>query len=184
MRPRGWLLGAALLPTAVGCAAPRAPEASVAPASARTDADDVRIDLGPGGMAATIAAPREAEAHATPDGVELRGGPHFHLFVRRGSIDPLEEKAEIVREHDDEFRRFLRDHGHEVVYETSTLQGARFHFFFGSTRAEIPYHCRTPDEGVSSLLAVEQMLEACRHVHFRREIDPSAPATTPPEDSP
>jgi hypothetical protein len=126
-------------------------------------------------MAASIAAPHDAQARVTTDGVELQGGEGFHLIMRRGSLDPLAEKASIVQRYGVGFRRFVRDRGTEVVYETSFAGNERFHFFLTSeSEAPIGYHCRTPDDGIDSLAAIETMVEACRDVRFRADIEPEA----------
>jgi hypothetical protein len=126
-------------------------------------------------MAASIVAPHDAKAHVTSNGVELEGGDGFHLIVRRGSLDPLAEKARIVHRYGAGFRRFVRDKGTEVVYETSFAGENRFHFFL-TTKAEAPigYHCRTPDDGIASFDAIETMVEACRNVRFRADIEPES----------
>ena len=184
MRNRPWLLGlvgigglasAGCSHAAEGQAA--SPTEAAPPAPARAiEAEDIQVDLGPHGMAGSISAPHDARAHVTNDGVELEGGDGFHLIVRRGSLDPLAEKADIVKRYGVGFRRFVRDLGTEVVYETSFAGGNRFHFFL-TTEAEAPiaYHCRTPDDGIASIDAIETMVEACRDVRFRADIEPASP---------
>jgi hypothetical protein len=138
------------------------------------EADDISIDLSPLGMAASITAPRDAKARASDDGVELQGGDGFHLIVHRGALDPLEEKADIVKRFGVSFRRFVSDRGNEVIYETSFAGENRFHFFFTSKAdAPIAYHCRTPNDGIAVFDEVETMIEACRDINFRAEIDTS-----------
>lgn len=184
-RPRWSLPVVGVLLALPGCTPPpgsstAAPAAS--PTQDRTEAEDVRIDLGPAGMAATIVAPRDAHAHATPDGVELRGGDGFHLLVERGPLDPLVEKARIVREYQDGFRRFVADRGREVVYEVSSAGEIQFHFFLTHNDAPIAYHCRTPDRGVPSLDLIERMIGACRQVRHRAEIEPTSSEHSPMTD--
>lgn len=183
MQTRPWLLGLALGSASAGCShgadGPAAPptQATAPPAPAETiEAEDIRVDLSPHGMAASISAPHDARAHVTNDGVELEGGEGFHLLVRRGSLDPLAEKADIVKRYGVGFRRFVRDQGTEVVYETSFAGEHRFHFFL-TTDAEAPiaYHCRTPDDGIVSFDAIETMVEACHDVRFRADIEPASP---------
>src|SRR5262245_36910652 len=97
------------------------------------EADDIRIDLAPHGIAASSEAPDDAKVHAADQGVALEGGDgSFHLIVSRGSLDPLEEKASIVHRYGVGFRRFISDRGNEVVYETSFAGENRFHFFLTS----------------------------------------------------
>lgn len=183
MRLRPWLLGlvgslasaACTQHAAEGQAAAPGPSTQ-APAAAPADtieAEDISIDLAPHGMAASITAPHDATARATNDGVELEGGGDFHLIVRRGALDPLKEKADIVHQYGVGFRRFISDRGTEVVYETSFAGENRFHFFLTSgVDAPIDYHCRTPRDGVAAYEAIETMIEACRDVRFRADIDP------------
>jgi len=189
MSLRPWLLALVGSLAAAACtqhaaegqaAAP--PPSPVAPADMPPDtppdtieAEDIRIDLAPHGMAASIAAPDGAQVHATNDGVELKGGDDFDLLVSRGSLDPLAEKARIVHKYGVGFRRFIRDRGTEVVYETSFAGENRFHFFLTSdVDAPIAHHCRTPEAGVASFEAIETMIEACRDVRFRADIDPES----------
>jgi hypothetical protein len=180
---RSWLLGLAGSLAAVACTqhAAEGQAAAPGPSSAtpadtppdEIEAEDIRIDLAPHGMAASIAAPHGAQARATNDGVELKGDDDFHLIVRRGSLDPLAEKASIVHAYGVGFRRFIRDRGTEVVYETSFAGENRFHFFLTSdVDAPIDYHCRTPQDGVASHYAIETMIAACREVRFLADIDP------------
>ena len=164
------LLAIAIGLTATGCHRDAGSPATIDPEVAPEP--EVRIDLAPQGMSAWIAAPEGAEASVGPRGVELRGGGgDFHLLLRRGSLDPLAEKTHIVKEYGSEFRRFVRDLGHEVVYETMVMGEVRHHFFFTAEDARIEYHCRTPEEGVPTLEAVEHMIEACQEVRFKEEID-------------
>jgi hypothetical protein len=175
---RRWLLGPVGLASA-GCthaagsqAATPTQAASPGAGPEKIDAEDIRIDLAPHGMAASIVAPHDAGVHVTSNGVELQGGDGFHLIVRRGSLDPLAEKASIVHEYGVGFRRFVRDDGTEVVYETSFAGENRFHFFLTSDAdAPIAYHCRTPDDGIASFDAIETMIAACREVRFRADIE-------------
>lgn len=111
--------------------------------------------------------------------MELQGGDGFHLVVGRGSLDPLAQKEWIVREYGDGFRRFVRDEGTEVVYEVATIKDPVFHFFLSNDDAPIPYHCRTAKEGVATLDLVERMIEACRKVRHRSDIEPGLAADSP-----
>ena len=179
MHVRPWLLAlvgslalAGCTHAAEGQAATPGPEPTATPADA-IEAEDISIDLAPQGMAASIVAPHDAKARASNDGVELEGGGGFHLIVQRGPLDPLKEKADIVHRYGVGFRRFISDRGNEVVYETSFAGENRFHFFLTSKAdAPIAYHCRTPNDGIESFEAIETMLEACRDIRFRSEIDP------------
>lgn len=179
MQLRPWLLGLVGGLATAGCshaagspASTPTPEAPPAPAET-IEAEDISLDLSPHGMAASISAPDNAKAHVTTDGVELEGGDDFHLIVGRGPLDPLVEKADVVKRYGVGFRRFVRDSGKEVVYETSVAGENRFHFFLTSDeKAPIPYHCRTPKDGNASMHAIETMVEACRDIRFREDIEP------------
>lgn len=185
VRPRllalvGSLALAACTHAGEGQAAAPSPAAAPDP----IEADDIRIDLAPHGMAASIVAPHDARARAANDGVELEGGEGFHMIVRRGSLDPLAEKADIVHRYGVGFRRFVSDTGNEVVYETSFAGENRFHFFLTSEAdAPIPHHCRTPDDGIPSFDAIAVMIEACREIRFRAEIEPQSISKLEREES-
>ncbi len=166
--------GQAATPTAAAPAAAGAPPGAAPEKPDTIEPEDIRVDLSPHGMAASISAPHDAKAHVTNDGVELEGGEGFHLIVRRGALDPLAEKKDIVQRFGVGFRRFVRDEGTEVVYETSFAGENRFHFFLTTeASAPIAYHCRTPDDGIASIDAIETMVAACRDVQFREDIEPA-----------
>lgn len=179
MLARPWLLAVVGSLALAGCShAAEGQAAASKPAPTPTappdpiEADDISIDLSPHGMAASITAPHDAKARAADDGVELQGGEGFHLIVHRGALDPLEEKAEIVKRYGVGFRRFISDRGNEVVYETSFAGENRFHFFLTSKAdAPIAYHCRTPSDGIAVFEEIETMITACRDIRFRAEID-------------
>ena len=191
MHLRSWLLGLVGSLATAACTQHAAEGQVAAPGPAAAapadtiEAEDIHIDLAPHGMAASIAAPDGAQARATENGVELEGGNDFHLIVRRGSLDPLAEKADIVHRYGVGFRRFVRDRGTEVVYETSFAGENRFHFFLTSgVDAPIDYHCRTPDDGVASIDAIETMIEACKEVRFREDIDPEQSVSMADQEKP
>lgn len=147
------------------------PEPSEVPEPAATaEPLDVEIDLAPSGMAAWIRAPSTAKVRATASEVEIVGGPSFHLLVGRGAIDPLGEKARIVRAFGDEFRRYLVDEGDLLVYETGTDQEQRWHFFMTARVRDIGYHCRTPADGLPTRAAIDDVIAACRSVRFADEV--------------
>ena len=128
------------------------------------DAVEVEVDLSPHGMAATISAPRHAAVRASRSAVEVVAGADYHLLVGRGAVDPLGEKARIVRTFGGEFRRFLGDDGSLIVYETGTDQQQRYHFFMTARAQDEPYHCRTPQDGLARRAAVDHMIQVCRSV--------------------
>jgi hypothetical protein len=132
------------------------------------DDTHVDVDLSEEGMAATIRAPESAAVRATNDEVEIVGGPDYHLLVGRGAVDPLGEKARIVRKFDGEFRRFLRDDGNLVIYETGTDREQHFHFFMTAKVGGEEFHCRTPADGLETREVVDRMVEVCRSVRFRK----------------
>jgi hypothetical protein len=188
MLVRPWLLVLVGSRALAGCT--HAAEGQAATASKPTpttppnpiEADDITIDLSPHGMAASITAPHDAKVSAADDGVVLEGGEGFHLIVHRGALDPLEEKADIVKRYGVGFRRFISDRGDEVVYETSFAGENRFHFFLTS-KPDVPiaYHCRTPNDGIAVFDEIETMIAACRDIQFRAEIDASEVSMAEPK---
>lgn len=144
-----------------------APIASTPDSGSNAEADaevEVQVDLSANGMAARVRAPKSAAVRAASSEIEIVGGPNYHLLLGRGVVDPLGEKARIVRAYGDEFRRYLRDDGDLLVYETGTDREQRFHFFMLGQTGELAYHCRTPPEGIGALASVHHMVEVCRGV--------------------
>jgi hypothetical protein len=188
MLVRPWLLALVGSLALAGCTHAAEGQAATASEPVATtppnliEASDISIDLSPHGMAASITAPNDAKARATDDGVELQGGEGFHLIVHRGALDPLKEKADIVKRFGVGFRRFVSDRGNEVVYETSFAGENRFHFFLTS-KADVPiaYHCRTPNDGIAVFDEIETMIAACRDIQFRAEIDASEVSVAEPK---
>jgi hypothetical protein len=188
MLARPWLLALVGSLALAGCTHAAEGQAATAPTPTPTtppntiEANDITIDLSPHGMAASITAPHDAKVSAADDGVVLEGGDGFHLIVHRGALDPLEEKADIVKRYGVGFRRFVSDRGNEVIYETSFAGENRFHFFFTS-KADVPiaYHCRTPNDGIPVFEEVETMIKACRDITFRAEIDASEVSMAEPK---
>lgn len=140
---------------------------------AATEADvveeiDVSVALGSDGMLAVIHAPKTASVRAMKDELEVVSGPDYHLLVGRGAVEPLGEKARIVRRFGANFRRFLLDEGSLVVYETGTPQEQRYHFFMtASADGALEYHCRTPSDGMPTQNAVEHMIDVCKGVRLQ-----------------
>jgi hypothetical protein len=175
------VLGAAV---AMGCAASanqpalepelETPAPADEPPRTGSEATRVDIDLAPTGMAAWIRAPSTAKVRAAASEVEIVGGPEFHLLVGRGAIDPLGEKARIVRAFGDEFRRYLTDDGDLVVYETGTPQEQRYHFFMTARVRDLGYHCRTPPDGLPTRSSVDDVIDACRSVRFTEDAEVTA----------
>ncbi len=137
-------------------------------AAAASNADDVEveIDLAPHGMAAFVRAPEAAAVRATAGEVEITAGPDYHLLVGRGDVDILGEQARIVRAFGDEFRRFLRDDGATLVYETGGDAEQRYHLFMSARAGDEAYHCRTPPDGLPSRDAVDHLVKVCADVRF------------------
>lgn len=127
---------------------------------------EVEIDLSEHGMAAFVRAPEHAAVRATADEVEVVGGPSYHLLVGRGSVDVLGEQARIVRAFGSEFRRFLRDDGSVLLYETGPDDERHYHLFMTAKTHGQDYHCRTPPEGLPDERAVEHLAEVCAAVRF------------------
>jgi hypothetical protein len=151
-------------------------ETSVAPAgSDASDEPTVEVDLSDQGMAALVQAPRTAAVRAAASEIEIVSGPEYHLLIGRGKVDPLGEKARIVRKFDAKFRRFLVDEGDLIIYETGSDAEQRYHFFMTAKARGHEYHCRTPDTGLSARDAVDHLVDVCRDVHFTREADLPAP---------
>lgn len=124
----------------------------------------VDLDLAPGGIGATIKGPDGAHVLAKDDYVEIEAGDDFHMQVHRGEPNMLEEKADIVRRHGPDFRRFVRDDTKTVVWETGLASESRFHFFSTGKVGGLAYYCNTVAFGVSSLDAVEQMMKGCHQI--------------------
>jgi len=129
--------------------------------------EQVRIDLSPHGVEATLMADDGAEASATSQGVSLRTAKGFDLDIGRGGLDRKAELAEIVRAYGDRFERFLEQTDQVVSWEVRTPTGSEYRFFASFPDASVPYHCRTGEHAADSPQLVEEMVEICRSLRSR-----------------
>lgn len=127
--------------------------------------DDVEVDLGPHGIAATLTARKGARASATPEGVRLQTADGFDLEIGHGGLDHAAEMAELVRSYGSRFERFLEENEHVVSWEVSTPTGSEYRFFASFPDAPLPYHCRTGAHAADSPQMVAAMIDVCRSVH-------------------
>ena len=132
----------------------------------------VEIDLSPSGIAATIRGPDGAKASAGDGFVKVDAEPDFHMEIHRGPLDPLEEKADVVRRWGPAFRRFVQDDGKTVIYETEVAGDNRFHFFSGGEVADLLYHCRSDKQGADSIEAVQLMIVGCHAISAHDHVTP------------
>lgn len=129
----------------------------------------VKLDLSPHGIAAVIRGPDGVRAHAGAGYVEVEAGTDFHMQVFAGTLDLLVEKADIVRHWGGRFRRFVRDDGRTVLYETATVAESSYHFATTGTVGQLDYYCRSV-EGVSTLEAAERMIAGCRSIRAQHRV--------------
>jgi hypothetical protein len=130
----------------------------------------VDVDLAPHGIGATIHGPDGAKAMAKDDYVEVEAGEDFHMQVHRGEPNMLEEKADIVRRHGPDFRRFVRDDTKTVIWETGLASNSRFHFFAIGKVQGLSYYCNTVTFGVGSLEAIERMMKGCHELTVHDDV--------------
>ena len=170
----------ALLLVAIAATACRPQATAEAPADASSDAapakdDDsaaaepakhpmVDLDLSPSGIAAMIRGPEGAKASASEGHVKVDADPDFHMEVWKGGLDPLAEKADLVRRWGPAFRRFVQDDGNTVIYETEVAGDNRFHFFSSGEVGGLLYHCKSDKSGVESIYAVQLMIVGCHGI--------------------
>ncbi len=133
----------------------------------------VDIDLSPTGIAATIRGPEGAKASAREDFVVVDAEPDFHMEVHKGPLDPLAEKAEVVKRWGPSFRRFVQDDGKTVIYETEVAGDNRFHFFSAGEVDGMLYHCRSDKRGAESIEAVQLMIVGCHALDVTDRATPS-----------
>jgi hypothetical protein len=134
----------------------------------------VDVDLAPGGIGATIHGPDGARVEAKDDYVEVEAGDDFHMQVHRGEPNMLEEKADIVRRHGPDFRRFVRDDTNTVIWETGLASDSRFHFFSTGKVGGLSYYCNTVTFGVKSLDSIERMMKGCHEITAHAEMPEQA----------
>jgi hypothetical protein len=132
----------------------------------------VAIDLSPSGIAATIRGPDGAKASAGDGFVKVDAEPDFHMEVHRGPLDPLEEKADLVRRWGPAFQRFVQDDGDTVIYETDVAGDNRYHFFSAGKVADLLYHCRSDKRGAESIEAVQLMIVGCHAISAHDHVTP------------
>lgn len=182
--PISWVVASVVFVTTGACAsapadqpASAAPQASASEASASeapaSEAPQVEVDLAPTGLAATISAPEQASVQVHERHLEISDGAGYRLLVGLGAVDPLEEKARIVRDYGVSFKQFVADEGDTVIYETALAGENRFHFFATHRAKEVAWHCRTPEDGIASVHDVRAMIEVCGDVRLREDIDPT-----------
>ena len=124
----------------------------------------VDLDLSPSGIAATIRGPEGAKAAASDGHVVVDAEPDFHMEVYKGGLDPLAEKADVVRRWGPAFRRFVQDDGKTVIYETEVAGDNRFHFFSSGKVEELLYHCKSAKAGAESIESVQRMIVGCHAI--------------------
>jgi hypothetical protein len=121
----------------------------------------VELDLSPSGIAATIRGPEGAKASAADGHVTVDADPDFHMEIYKGGLDPLAEKADIVRRWGPSFRRYVQDDGNTVIYETEVAGDNRFHFFSSGEVGGLFFHCKSTKNGVETITAVQLMILGC-----------------------
>ncbi|MBC8067491.1 MAG: hypothetical protein IAG13_04085 [Deltaproteobacteria bacterium] len=154
------------------------------PAEAKTEHAWVDVDLAPHGIGATIHGPDGAKVFAKDNYVEVEAGEDFHMQVHRGEPNMLEEKADIVRRHGPDFRRFVRDDTKTVIWETGLASNSRFHFFATGKVQGLSYYCNTVTFGVSSLDAIERMMQGCHELTVHDHVGEPKKATPTGEAKP
>lgn len=153
-------------------ASPPASSASSASTKTHPEHPTVEIDLSPSGIAATIRGPDGAKASAGDGFVKVDAEPDFHMEVHKGPLDPLEEKADVVRRWGPAFKRFVQDDGQTVIYETEVAGDNRYHFFSGGKVADLLYSCRSDKPGADSIEAVQLMIVGCHAISAHDHVTP------------
>jgi hypothetical protein len=140
------------------------PSSSTSAGEAGEEHPTVDLDLSPSGIAATIRGPEGAKAKAFDGHVVVDAEPDFHMEVYQGGLDPLAEKADVVRRWGRSFRRFVQDDGNTVIYETEVAGDNRFHFFSSGKVEGLHYHCKSAKAGAESIGAVQLMIVGCHAI--------------------